>query len=78
MATADEDPIEIVVVPRDRRQEMETILDTRWPYRMKWPRCRADEEDFAVAERMVRANSNFYGLRHLKAVREFLEQIAND
>ena len=78
MATADEDPIEIVIVPRNRRQEMETLLDTRWAYSMKWPRCRADEEDFQVAARMVQANSNFYGLPHLKAMRGFLEQIAGD
>jgi hypothetical protein len=54
----------------------EESLDLRWSYLMKWPRNRADEEDFRVAERMIRAGSNFYGLKHLQPMREFLEAVA--
>ena len=76
MATADDDPIEIVIVTRSRTEEMEARLDTRWTNGMKWPRDRADEEDFCVAERMIRAGSNFYGLKHLQPLRELLDAVA--
>ena len=76
MAIADDDPIEIVIVTRSRVEELEARLDTRWRNGMKWPRGRADEEDFRVAERMIRAQSNFYGLKHLQPLRGFLEQVA--
>jgi hypothetical protein len=76
MATADDDPIEIVIVTRTRVEEMEARLDTRWTHGMKWPRCPADEADFCVAERMIRAGSNFYGLKHLQPLRELLESVA--
>ena len=77
METVDE-PIEIVIVTLSRTEEMEARLDTRWRNGMKWPRGRADEEDFRVAECMVRADSNFYGLHHLQPLQGFLEAIAGD
>jgi hypothetical protein len=54
----------------------EEALDLRWGYGMKWPRGYLERIDFDVTERMIRANSNFYGLKHLQPLREFLEQIA--
>jgi len=54
----------------------EKALDLRWSYGMKWPRNTAEKLDFEVTERMIRKDSNFYGLKHLQPLREFLEQIS--
>jgi hypothetical protein len=54
----------------------EESLNVRWGYGMKWPRGEAERLDFDVTERMIRADSNFYGLKHLQPMREFLESVA--
>jgi hypothetical protein len=55
----------------------EADLDLHWVNGMKWPRDSAERTDWDVTMRMIRSNSNFYGLRHLQPLREFLEEVAD-
>jgi len=54
----------------------ETTVDLRWKHGMKWPRGEREQEDFEVTTRMILRDSNFYALRHLQPMREFLERVA--
>ncbi len=51
-------------------------MDLRWKHGMKWPRGEREQEDFEVTTRMILRDSNFYALRHLQPMREFLERVA--
>jgi hypothetical protein len=62
MATADNDPIEIVIVD-----------DPKPPK----PRYTEEGYDIHISNRMTLRGSNFDGLKHLQPLRGFLEQVAN-
>jgi hypothetical protein len=58
-------------------KKSEADLDLLWANNMKWARDSAERADWEVVLRMIRANSNFYGLRHLQPLRKFLEEIGD-
>ena len=62
MATADNDPIEIVIV------------DDPKPPKPRYPE---EGYDLHIAMRMTLRHSNFDGLKHLQPLRKFLEQVAD-
>lgn len=61
---------------RSRDCEREAQLDLWWANGMRCARNEAELVDFHITTRMIRANHNLHGLKHLQPLRGFLEAVA--